>query len=149
MSQAVQLARPLTMKSEGLRLVAYLCPADKWTIGYGHTGRDVKPGLRITEQRAVELLEADLASAATTVRRLVRVPLSAPQEAALIDFVFNLGEGNLATSTLLRKLNAGDYASVPAQLRRWTKGRVKGVLKDLQGLIDRREAEVKLWKTDY
>lgn len=68
---------------------------------------------------------------------------------AMIDFVFNLGEGNLATSTLLRKLNAGDYASVPAQLRRWTKGRVKGVLKDLQGLIDRREAKVKLWTTDY
>ncbi|WP_445392388.1 lysozyme [Stenotrophomonas pavanii] len=148
MTLAVQLARPLTIKSEGLRLVAYLCPADKWTIGYGHTGPDVKPGLRITAERAVELLDADLAKAATSVRRVVRVPLSAPQEAALIDFVFNLGEGNLATSTLLRKLNAGDYASVPAQLRRWTKGRVKGVLKDLQGLIDRREAEVILWNSE-
>ncbi len=135
------------MKSEGLRLAAYLCPADKWTIGYGHTGSDVKPGMRITAERAVELLEADLALAATVVRRHVRVPLSAPQEAALIDFVFNLGEGNFATSTLLRKLNAGDYAAVPAQLRRWTKGRVKGVLKDLPGLIDRREAEVNLWNS--
>ena len=147
MSQAVQLARPLTMKSEGLRLAAYLCPADKWTIGYGHTGSDVRPGLRITEERAVELLEADLSKAATVVRRYVRVPLSAPQEAALIDFVFNLGEGNFASSTLLRVLNAGDYAAVPAQLRRWTKGRVKGVLTDLPGLIDRREAEVKLWNS--
>ncbi|MBN4945030.1 lysozyme [Stenotrophomonas maltophilia] len=147
MSQAVQLARPLTMKSEGLRLVAYLCPADKWTIGYGHTGSDVKPGLRITAERAVELLEADLSKAATVVRRYVRVPLSAPQEAALIDFVFNLGEGNFASSTLLRVLNAGDYAAVPAQLRRWTKGRVRGVLTDLPGLIDRREAEVKLWNS--
>lgn len=135
------------MKSEGLRLVAYLCPADKWTIGYGHTGSDVKPGLRITAERAVELLEADLSKAATVVRRYVRVPLSAPQEAALIDFVFNLGEGNFASSTLLRVLNAGDYAAVPAQLRRWTKGRVRGVLTDLPGLIDRREAEVKLWNS--
>ena len=95
----------------------------------------------------MELLEADLSKAATVVRRYVRVPLSAPQEAALIDFVFNLGEGNFASSTLLRVLNAGDYAAVPAQLRRWTKGRVKGVLTDLPGLIDRREAEVKLWNS--
>jgi len=135
------------MKSEGLRLVAYLCPANKWTIGYGHTGPDVKPGMRITAERAVALLEADLTSAATVVRRLVRVPLSASQEAALIDFVFNFGESKFASSTLLRVLNAGNHAAVPAQLRRWTKALVKGVMRDLDGLITRREAEVKLWNS--
>lgn len=145
--QVVALAKPGTEEAEGLRLVAYRCPAGVWTIGYGHTGKDVYPGLRITVERAEELLERDLTQAATTVLRLVRVPLTAPQAAALADFVFNIGDGNFATSTLLRKLNAGNYAAVPAELRRWTKGRVNGVLTELPGLVKRREANVKLWNS--
>jgi len=147
MTPAIQLAAPLVRKSEGLQLSAYLCPAGKWTIGYGHTGPDVKRGMTIIAGRAEELLSADLAVAAAAVRRLVRVPLTAHQEATLIDFVFNLGEGNLAGSTLLRRLNDGLYDHVPAQLRRWTKGVVNGVMKELSGLVIRREAECVLWDT--
>lgn len=145
--QVVALAKPGTEEAEGLRLVAYRCPAGVWTIGYGHTGKDVYPGLRITVERAEELLERDLTQAATAVLRLVRVPLTAPQAASLADFVFNVGEGSFASSTLLRKLNARDYASVPAELRRWTKGRVNGVLIELPGLVKRREANIKLWNS--
>lgn len=134
-------------KYEGLRLVAYVCPAGVLTIGYGHTGKDVTQGLRITEERAEALLMADLGIAQRAVQRLVKVPLTPHQEAALIDFVFNLGAGSLETSTLLRKLNDGDYRAVPAQLKRWDKARVKGVMQPLRGLTLRRADAITLWNT--
>ncbi|NIJ81196.1 lysozyme [Xanthomonas cannabis] len=147
MIESVRIAAPLVRKSEGLRLRSYVCPAGKLTIGYGHTGSDVTAGLSITKERAETLLEADLAVALAGVRGYVRVPLTAHQEAALIDFVFNLGVGNLSSSTLLRKLNARDYAAVPSQLRRWVYGEVNGKSTKLPGLITRREAAVCLWQS--
>jgi lysozyme len=107
---------------EGLRLEAYPDPGtgDKpWTIGYGHTGPDVVPGLRITAERAEELLRADVARFEAAVTRLVTVPLSQPQFDALVSFAFNTGEGALARSTLLRMLNAGDYAGAGEQFDKW------------------------------
>jgi lysozyme len=142
--RSIALAMPLTRLSEGLRLKAYLCPAGVATIGYGHTN-----GVRLrdtcTLAQAIAWLEEDLRDALVSVRRYVRVPLSPTQEAALIDFVFNLGESAFAHSTLLSLLNAGHYESVPAQLRRWNKGRVNGHMVELAGLTTRREAEVRLW----
>jgi lysozyme len=125
---------------EGLRLEAYPDPGtgDKpWTIGYGHTGPEVVPGLRITAERAEELLRADVARFEAAVTRLVTVPLSQPQRDALISFAFNLGEGALARSTLLRVLNAGDYADAAKQFDRW----VNAGGKPMNGLIRRRHAE--------
>jgi len=127
----------LVKKFEGLYLTAYHCPAGVLTIGYGHTGPDVQDGLRITEERAEDLLEADLAKAAADVDRLVRVPLTDEQRGALSSFVFNVGAAAFGKSTLLRKLNGGDYASVPAELARWTKGGGRV----LPGLVKRRAAE--------
>ncbi|WP_369933931.1 lysozyme [Xanthomonas tesorieronis] len=147
MTPATQLSAPLVKTSEGCRLVAYLCPAGIWTIGYGHTSKDVYAGLKITQERAEALLATDLAAAAAIVRKYVRVPLTTPQEAALVSFAFNVGMARFSGSTLVRRLNQGDYACVPAQLARWNKGTVRSQLVVLPGLVVRRAAESALWKT--
>jgi lysozyme len=143
-----KLAAPLIRKSEGLRLVTYRCPAGKWTIGYGHT-KTARPGMKITVEDAERLLAADMADCATAIRKRVRVALTAGQEAALIDFIFNFGETNFATSTFLRLLNAGNYAAVPAQLLRWvySTNAKTGKKEVMRGLEIRRAAEVTLWNT--
>lgn len=130
----------LIKEFEGLRLVPYLCPARKWTIGYGHT-RTVRAGMKLTPAEAEQLLRDDLQLAARTVERLVQVPLNDNQFAALVSFVFNIGTSNFEQSTLLRLLNRGWYEQVPAQLSRWNKanGEVMG------GLARRRAAEARLW----
>ena len=131
----------LTQKFEGLRLTAYKDPVGIWTIGYGHTGVDVHQGLTITQQRAEELLLRDVGSAVATVGRLVKVRLTQNQFDALVDFVYNAGAGNFAGSTLLRKLNASDFAAAAAQFAKW----VRGGGEVLPGLVERRAAEKALF----
>lgn len=113
------------------------------TIGVGHTGPDVKPGMTITKERSRELLRKDLASFEHVVEKFVKVPLTDNQFGALVSFAFNVGAGNFTGSTLLRKLNKGNYAAVPIELMKWTKS--KG--KTLPGLINRRTQEAALWGT--
>lgn len=139
---------------EGLRLFAYddkgvpynaIKPGDEvigvLTIGYGHTGPDVYPGQVITEARADELLRYDVRTAEQAVARLIDVPLTDAQHAALVSFTYNVGQGALEKSTLRRRLNAGDYDAVPEQLMRWVHD--NGVR--VEGLVNRRAAEVGLW----
>lgn len=121
---------------EGLELEAYLCPADIWTIGYGHTG-NVKEGDRITKAEAEALLDKDLQTFRNGVKRLVKVPLNENQFGALVSFAYNLGLGSLQNSTLLKMLNAGDYTGAADQFLRWNKSGGKV----LTGLVRRREAE--------
>lgn len=128
-------------KWEGLRLEAYRDTGGVWTIGYGHTGPDVVPGRTITEVEAETLLCTDILEAERAVTNLVRVPLTDNQFAALVSFVFNVGPGAFAKSTLLRKLNAGDYDAVPSELARWNKDNGRTV----KGLANRRAAEIGLW----
>ncbi|BEM36217.1 hypothetical protein SME06J_49090 (plasmid) [Serratia marcescens] len=78
---------------EGLPLSAYQCPANVWTIGYGHTA-GVQPGNMITEQEADNCLRLDIAESVRAVNRLVKVTLTSNQFDALVSFVFNLGAGN-------------------------------------------------------
>lgn len=127
---------------EGLRLRAYQCDADVWTIGYGHTA-GVAPGDAISEEQAEQLLRADLRTAEAAVARLVRVELTGGQFGALVSLVFNIGPGAFARSTLLRKLNAGDYTGARDQFAVWriSKGRVS------DGLVARRQQEVALWNS--
>ncbi|MFG3451150.1 lysozyme [Stutzerimonas stutzeri] len=127
---------------EGLRLSAYRCPADIPTIGYGTTA-GVKMGDTITKERAEELLREDVARFESQVLRLVKVPLTQGQHDALVSFVYNLGAGNLSNSTLLRLLNAGDYAGAAAQFDRWNKAGGKV----LAGLVRRRAAERALFES--
>lgn len=125
---------------EGLRLEAYRCSADAWTIGYGHTA-DVSEGLLITEAEAEKLLMRDLSVSEAGICREVRVELSDNQFAALVSWTFNVGIEAMRKSTLVRKLNAGDYGAVPGELARWNKVKKKVN----PGLSNRRAAEAGLW----
>ena len=134
----------LTEQFEGLQLTAYQDPVGVWTIGYGHTGNDVQPGLTITQEQASALLLQDVASAVAAVNRLVTVPLTQNQFDALVDFTFNVGQGNLTSSTLLRELNAGNTAGAAAQFLVWVYA--GGV--QLPGLVKRRQAEAALFQSE-
>ncbi|MGV3346257.1 lysozyme [Enterobacteriaceae bacterium LUAb1] len=130
----------LIKQFEGCSLSSYLCPAGICTIGYGHTA-GVSDGEKITQCRADELLDGDLKVAEADVNRLVTVPLRQGQFDALCSFVFNLGAGDLAGSTLLKKLNSGDTAGASDEFCKW----VHGGGKVLPGLVKRREAERELF----
>jgi len=136
----------LVKSFEGFFADAYICPAGVLTIGYGHTG-DVVKDQCIDKSTAEALLRADLQSACASVERLVNVPLSDNQFAALASFAFNCGAGNLGMSTLLKKLNHGDYDAAPSELARWVKARDPSTDKKrtLRGLVRRRAAESELW----
>jgi lysozyme len=132
---------------EGERLTAYKDTVGRWTIGVGHTGPEVHQGMTITKQQSRAYLTSDTEAAEKVVLSVVHVPLTDNQRFALVSFVFNLGASRLLTSTLLRKLNAGDYGSVPYELMRWNHETVNGVLRESDGLTNRRAAEVRLWNT--
>jgi lysozyme len=127
----------LTERFEGCRLVAYQDQGGVWTVGYGHTGPDVYPGMVITQEQAQALLEQDIQRAVDTVNRLVSVPITQGEFDALVDFVFNLGAGAFMASTLLRDVEAQDWAAAAAQFSRWDHcgGQV------VAGLLTRRLAE--------
>lgn len=131
----------LIKEFEGCKLDAYQCPTGVWTIGYGHTGQEVQPGVSIPQAEADRLLLEDIKEAAQAVDHLVTVELNQNQRAALTSFVFNLGAGGLKKSTLLRRLNIGDYSCVPSEMSRW----VFGGTKRLAGLVRRRAAEGELF----
>lgn len=133
-------ALALLREFEGCRLDAYQDAAGVWTIGYGHT-KGVQAGDSITQEQAEAFLLDDAQDAADGVLGAVKVPLTDGQFGALVDFVFNLGPGALAKSTLLRKLNAGDYAGAQAEFAKWCHagGRFYA------GLLRRRKAEAALF----
>lgn len=134
----------LIKASEGFRSKKYRCPAGKWTIGYGHTGRGVAER-EISQLRAEELLLQDIDSADRTVRALVKVPINQEQREALISFVFNLGAANLAGSTLLRKLNVGDYRGCYEEFPNWIYVNKSGEYVIEKGLVIRRFREASLF----
>ena len=140
-----QAAVAFTAAHEGLRLTAYLCPANVLTIGYGSTGPHVKPGMKITKAKALELLRDDMQIA---VRKLYSVlkpgvidGLTDEQYAALLSFAFNVGMRS--TWGIVRQLNAGKLELVPGELMKFTKANGK----QLKGLVRRRSEEVALWNS--
>lgn len=144
--EAVLVATSLCMRFEGLRLSPYLCPAGVPTIFYGATY--YKDGRRVqltdpagTPEQAEELLRWMIRTKyLPAVRRLCPNVDSPGRLAALIDFAFNLGSGNLQASTLRRRVNEGDWEAAKIQFMRWNKAGGKV----LRGLTLRREAEVAL-----
>jgi len=114
-----ELAASFVRAHEGLRLSAYPDGKGVWTIGFGHTGPEVHEGLIWTQARADAQLAADLARAADAVARLARRRLSDAQMAALISFVFNLGERALAGSTLLARVNDGRFLDATREFLRF------------------------------
>ncbi|KQR32496.1 lysozyme [Rhizobium sp. Leaf155] len=139
-------AQNIIKTAEGLKLTAYLCPAKIPTIGWGHT-KTVKAAdvgkKTITQAEAQRLLEADVAVFEAAVARLVKVKLTENQRGALVSWVYNLGEGNLAKSTLLTRINANaPLADIERSWLQW----INSGGKPLKGLLLRRQAEVALWK---
>jgi lysozyme len=135
----------LIKKSEGFRSSKYTDTAGLATIGFGHR---LLPGETFTdgidETQAEAILADDVRGAEEAVTRLVRVPLAQGQFDALVDFVFNLGAGRLAGSTLLKDLNAGCYEAAAGQLLVWD--RCGG--QENPGLKARRLAEHEIWLGD-
>jgi len=125
---------------EGLRLKAYLCSAKVWTIGYGHT-KGVKAGDTCTLAEAEAFLVEDVKWVLVAVERTVKVPLTPGQRAAVNSFIFNCGATAFRTSTLLRKINAGDYKGAADEFPRWNKAGGKVI----KGLVRRRAAERKVF----
>src|SRR6185436_7622702 len=141
-----------------VNLDPYIDPVGIWTIGWGHAisvggsflrGAENKaqaqalyPG-GLTMDQAEALLRADLMDTCRDVEAAVTVPLADNQFAALVSFTFNLGLGNLKKSTLLRLVNAGDFAGVAQEFKKWNKAGGKV----LTGLTRRREAEATLFQT--
>ena len=130
----------LTRSFEGCRFRAYRDGGGVLTIAYGHT-KNVREGQECDMEQAVTWLRDDVQDAVAAVNRLVKVPLTQNRFDALVDFVFNLGAGAFATSTLLRMLNQGDYAGAAGQFKRWNKDNGQVVA----GLTRRRAAEEKMF----
>lgn len=131
---------------EGFHSTVYYCPARVLTIGYGSTrGKDGKKlrknAASITEQEGEELLRRDIRSAERSINRLIKVELNENEFSALCSFVYNLGSGNLQSSTLRTKLNRGDYEGAANEFPKWR--RAGG--KILKGLVLRREMERNLF----
>ena len=134
----------LTEQFEGCCLTAYQDQVGVWTIGYGHTGPDVKPGMTITSDQAQDFLAQDVESAAACVNNVVVVQLTQEEFDALVDFVFNLGAGAFSGSTMLRELNAGDFTGAASQFDLWD--HAGGTV--VAGLLRRRQAEADLFESD-
>ncbi|OOF39908.1 muraminidase [Rodentibacter rarus] len=133
------------IRDEGERLTAYQDIVGIWTIGVGHTGfvdgKPVAKGMTISKEKSREILKADLARFENAINASVNVPLKQNQFDALVSLAFNIGEGAFRRSTLLRKLNAGDYNGASQQFLVWKNagGRVS------QGLLNRRKREKALF----
>ena len=138
--------RELVKHFEGCKLTAYVCSAGHNTIGYGNTfyenGVKVKPGDKITQQRAEELLDVILIKFVQQANEVIKSSVNQNQRDALTDFAYNCGLGNLKSSTLLKKVNADpNDKTIREEFMRWNKGGGKV----LNGLTRRREAEANLY----
>ncbi len=129
------------MQNEGLRLTAYQDVAGVWTIGYGHTGSEVKKGMTITSTQAEAYLASDVSWAEQAVRQATAsVTLTQNQFEALVDFCYNVGKAAFTSSTLLKrvKANPNDKEGISAQFLRW----VYAGGKVSNGLKNRRNREI-------
>lgn len=128
------------MKHEGLRTTAYPDPATggaPWTICYGHTGRDVYRGLKVSAKQCELWLREDVAEAEDYLRQYVKVPLRQGQWDAYVSFIYNAGPENFRKSTMLRLLNGGDWLGSCKQFSRW----IYANKKVLRGILARRYEE--------
>jgi len=151
MAQMDSAGYDLLRKHEGCILYAYddandqrinpgMHVSGKLTIGYGHTGKDVSPGLTWTQRQADEALTRDVAA-------VVAAMLTDNQFSAFVCLAFNIGAHAFAGSSALHLANQGNLAEVPDHIALWNKTTIDGKLVVSPGLKNRREAEIVLWKT--
>lgn len=140
----------LIKKWEGKKLTAYPDPAtggEPWTIGYGHTSAAgppaVKRGIKITEQEANDILVRDLGKYEAAVMKVLTAKPNGNQFSAMVSLCYNIGPGNFAKSSVLRKFNAGDIKGAADAFLMWN----KAAGKVMKGLTNRREDERKLFLT--
>ena len=126
---------------EGCELKAYQDSVGVWTIGYGHT-KGIYEGLEITQSEAEKMLVDELPEYEGYITDKVVPMLQQHEFDALVCWVYNLGPTNLSSSTMLKKLNAGEFKEVPFQMKRWDKAGGQPLL----GLTRRRNAEALLFK---
>jgi len=129
----------------GDKYKAYTCPAGVTTIGWGTTtehGHAIKPGLVWTKAQCDDAFTRDMVRFENDVKRLVKVTLAQHQFDALTSFTYNCGAGNFGKSTLLKKVNAGDFKGAAAEFHKWNKGGGKV----LNGLVRRRASESLLFQ---
>lgn len=133
--------RQIIEDEETLQLAVYLCPAGRWTIGYGHTGPQVTKDTRpISEHEADVILELDLSRFESVVE--LACPLAnANQFSAMVSLAFNIGAQNFQGSTLVKKFVQGAVLSAAEEFPRWNKAKVAGVETILPGLVRRRAKE--------
>lgn len=129
---------------EGLRLHAYVDPAtggEPITIGYGHTGKEVKLGQHISLERANLLLVEDVKKFEKGINNLIKVEITLNQFSSMVSLAYNIGIGNFSRSTLLTLLNRRDYKGASAEFLKWN----KAAGKVMAGLSRRRAAEKNLF----
>ncbi|MEM9121783.1 MAG: lysozyme [Pseudomonadota bacterium] len=136
-----EAAIAIITESEGLRLKAYQ-NGGQWLIGYGHAAT-AKPGMTITEAKAVELLKSDLEMCESAIESAVTVPMTENEFSAVVSLCYNIGTGNLRSSSVVKRLNEGDYAAAADAILLWNKagGKVN------EHLASRREDERSLFLT--
>lgn len=126
----------------GIKTKAYKCQAGVLTIGIGHTGKDVKEGMEITKEKAIELLKSDLRRFEETINKSIEVTLKQHEFDSLVSLAFNIGTNAFSNSTLVKKINA--RANAEEIEREWKKWRKAGG-KVLPVLVRRREREIKMY----
>lgn len=135
----------LIKRFEGLELTAYVCPAGRLTIGYGHTSAAGEPkvirGMTITEAQAEEILARDLRVFEKAVDEVIKVTPTPNQFSAMVSLCYNIGPGAFAGSSVARKLNAGDISGAAEAFMLWVRANGRSVA----GLVRRREAEKALF----
>jgi lysozyme len=144
----------LVKKWEGFRPEAYLCPAGKWTIGYGVTasagiGVDPRPGMRVTREEADRHLQQALEKFAQQIRPGITAPINENEFGAFLSLAYNIGAGGFLRSSALRHFNAGDKVRAAENIKLWNKAvnPRTGQREVLHGLQKRREDEVRLFQT--
>lgn len=129
---------------EGCKLAAYPDPGsggDPWTIGYGATGPDIKKGLIWTQKQAEDRLVSDLEATANKVTKLLKATIPDNAFSALVSFAYNVGVHNLANSSLLHLINAGNRGWAAHEFDKWC----HAAGKTMPGLVARRAAERELF----
>lgn len=139
----------LIKRFEGLKLKAYKDSAGVWTIGYGHTSAAGKPkvtsGLVITAEEAEDILKRDLLLYEKAVNDTIKRPMNPNQYAAMVSLCYNIGPGAFAKSTVARKFNEGAIFDAADGFMLW----IKAGGKILKGLVNRREAERKMFLNPF
>ena len=141
----LQPAIDLIKSLEGFRSEPYQDIKGIWTIGYGTTKDIDEDSDPITEEEAEDLLKADLQSAARAITNSVTVPLTDNQFGALCSFTYNVGIGAFEGSTLLKLINENNLSKAGDQFLLWNKVRINGILKESEGLSNRRIIERQLF----